>query len=101
VDQSDIPHIVWNKVVPLKISLFVWRLSHNWVPTKDNFFQRGIIPSNSNMCSSGCGLEKNVNHFLCAFYKSVWSHCLRWLGIHSASSLHLFWSFHAIWKFRR
>ena len=33
----------WLKQVPLKVSVFVWRLLHNRLPTKDNLLRRGAV----------------------------------------------------------
>jgi hypothetical protein len=30
---------IWHKQVPLKVFLFVWRLHHNRLPTKDNLIR--------------------------------------------------------------
>jgi hypothetical protein len=34
--------VIWNKIAPLKVSLFAWRLLNNRLPTKDNLFRRGM-----------------------------------------------------------
>jgi len=34
---------VWLKQIPSKVSLLVWRLLQNRLPTKDNLFRRGVI----------------------------------------------------------
>jgi len=34
---------VWHKHVPLKVSLFVWRLFRNRLPTKDNLVRHCIL----------------------------------------------------------
>ena len=38
---------IWNKEVPLKISLFVWRLLGNRLPTTDNLIKRHILLPNA------------------------------------------------------
>ena len=35
---------VWNKVMSLKVSLLVWKMLRNCIPTKGNLIYRGIIP---------------------------------------------------------
>jgi hypothetical protein len=37
---------VWLKVVPIKVSIFAWRLFRNRVPTRDNLLHRRIITAN-------------------------------------------------------
>jgi len=39
-------NVVWSKLVPVKVSLFVWQTINNRIPTKDNLVRRGVIPSN-------------------------------------------------------
>jgi len=34
---------VWLKEVPLKVSLFVWCLLLNWIPTKAHFLRREVL----------------------------------------------------------
>jgi hypothetical protein len=38
---------VWHKIVPLKVSICVWRLLRNRLSTKDNLVRRGIITNES------------------------------------------------------
>lgn len=91
-NRNDISILLWTyKNVPLKVSMFVWRLLRNRIPMKDNLTRRGIKSSNSNLCLSDCGLEEHADHLFlgCAFYGSIWSLVRQWLGICSASPLHL------------
>ena len=76
---------VWHRLIPLKVSLFVWRLLHDRLPTKDNLARRGSIPATDTACSSSCGnLETSKHLFLdCATLSSLWSLVLHWLGISS------------------
>jgi len=58
--HHDVPlisgYLLWRKDVPLKVSIFVWRLFRNRLPTKDNLFHRGIIHMEDQMCVGGCGM---------------------------------------------
>jgi hypothetical protein len=47
--------LVWHKQVPLKVSIFVWRLLRDSLPTKSNLVARGIISPEDQLCVSGCG----------------------------------------------
>jgi len=54
--------------VPLKVSLFVWRLHHNRLLTKDNLMRRGILQPSSNKCVSVFGFvvwKKQLNIYVC------------------------------------
>ena len=35
--------LLWRKDIPLKVSVFAWRLFQNRLPTKVNLFRRGVI----------------------------------------------------------
>jgi hypothetical protein len=63
-------HLTWNEVVPLKMSVFVWRLLNKRILTKDNLNHRGMVPSSSLFCSRGCGKDKTSNYlfFGCDFF---------------------------------
>jgi hypothetical protein len=61
-DISFLYDIVWIKVVPLKVTLFAWRLLQNGLPIKDNLIRRGCIKVNSNFCTCECWLKVNVDH---------------------------------------
>ena len=47
--------LVWHNQVPLKVSIFAWRLLHDRLPTKSNLVIRDIISSESRFCVFGCG----------------------------------------------
>ena len=74
---------VWHKYVPLKVSLFAWRLLRNWLPTKDNLVWRCALQQDDNQCVGGCGLEEIAGHLFlgCDIFGSLWSCASRWLGI--------------------
>ena len=74
---------VWVKEAPLKVSMFVWRLLRNRIPTKDNLFCRRIIPVDDISCISGCDSPETVDHLLChcPHFGVVWHHIFQWLGI--------------------
>ncbi|GLT57714.1 hypothetical protein SLA2020_385840 [Shorea laevis] len=49
--------MIWNKMVPLKVSGFAWKATQNRIPTKDNLAKRGlrnvedIYPALSAVCN--------------------------------------------------
>lgn len=69
-----VSNIIWLKHVPLKISLFVWRLLHNRWPTKDNLFWWDIIHSDSQLCLNGFGKVESIDHLFldCNVTSSLW-----------------------------
>ena len=60
--RQEMQEIIETKTVPLKVSIFVWRLLHNRIPRKDNLVHRGIIHQYDN--------SEYVNHlfFGCKFF---------------------------------
>jgi len=78
--------LLWRKDIPLKVSVFAWRLFRNRLPTKANLFRRGIVQHDAQMCVTRCGLvESDVHLFLhCDTFGQVWQHVRHWLGVSSA-----------------
>jgi hypothetical protein len=74
---------VWHRFIPSKVSLFVWRLLRDRLPTKDNLARLRSIPATDTACSTSCGnLETSKHLFLdCATFSSLWPLVLHWLGI--------------------
>jgi len=54
-------HIIWNKIVSLKLSLFMRKTINKKIPTKDNLILQGVTPSDS-LCVRGCSQEESINH---------------------------------------
>lgn len=71
----------------MKVSLFMWRLLRDRVPTKDNLFHRRIIFVGDQMCVLGCGQLETASHLFldCSFFGAPWCVVYRWLGIVSLS----------------
>lgn len=47
--------LLWRQDVLLKVSVFALRLFRHGLPTKTSLFRRDIIPSEAQLCVSGCG----------------------------------------------
>ena len=79
---------VWHKSIPSKVSVFVWRLLRNRLPTKDNLVRRGVLRHTEAVCVSGCGSSETTTHLFmdCNVFGSLWSYVWIWLGISSVSS---------------
>jgi len=65
------------------VSLFVWRLLRNRLPTKDNLLWRRILAANDVACGYECGeLESATHLFLeCGIPTTVWLQVQNWVGI--------------------
>ena len=82
VDRSLVDD-VWHKHVPLNVSLFVWRLLRNRIPTKDNLAIRGVLPFTATLCACGCECNESVSHLFlhCTLSADLWALVWNWLGI--------------------
>ncbi|GKB32785.1 RNA-directed DNA polymerase, eukaryota, reverse transcriptase zinc-binding domain protein [Tanacetum coccineum] len=115
----------WNRSLPIKVNVFLWRLKLNKLPSRVNLDRRGIEIS-SLLCPLCLGDFETVNHsfFNCDLAKGLWSLFAKWWevdipacgniaewyewlgGLHVSSNVRLFlegvggtimW---AIWNFR-
>jgi len=82
VDRSLVDD-VWHKNILSKVSLFVWRLLWNRLPTRDNLVQRRVLGLADSACVSGCGEQGTTSHLFCGclIFSSLWDHILHWLGL--------------------
>jgi len=73
---------IWNKEVPLKISLFAWRLLRDRLPTTDNLIKRHILHLNAQLCVGGGGTIEDAKHLFlfCDFFGKLWYGISHWLG---------------------
>jgi hypothetical protein len=80
--------LVWHRQVPLKVSIFAWRLIHNRLPTKANLAARGIIQSEATYCVSRCGHVETTDHLFlsCTSFAPLWEEVRRWIGFVGADS---------------
>jgi len=56
------PHIIWNKWVSLKVSLFVWRIFNKRVPQRIIYFVVEWCLLVLLLCARGCGIEETITH---------------------------------------
>lgn len=87
-DSSD---IIWHKAVPLKISLIVWRLLHNRVPTSDNLLQRGLLQNQRQLWVGGCGSNEDIDHLFlhCNSFGTIWSLISHRIGYDTVNQTHI------------
>lgn len=74
---------IWHKEIPSKVSLMVWRLLRDRLPTKDNLVRRRVLPIGGAACVSGCGHLERASHLFvsCNIFSSLWFHVWSWLCI--------------------
>ena len=66
--------LIWHNQVPLKVSVFAWRLLHDRLPAKANLAVRGVIPTYATSCVSRCGHIETTQHLFlsCPTFASLW-----------------------------
>jgi len=63
ISQMAMPlELVWHHQVPLKVSVFAWRLLRDQLPTKANLAIRGVILADDIFCVSECGHVETAEH---------------------------------------
>ena len=69
--------------IPLKVSVFVWRLLRNRLPTKDNLLRRHIIHANDLACVTGCGASETATHLfiVCDLAYTLWVLVCNWIRL--------------------
>jgi hypothetical protein len=88
-DMADTSTLIWHKQVPLKVSVMVWWLLRNRLPTKDNLVRRHIIPLDGSLCVTGCESVETTHHLFlsCPGFAPFWSLVRSGIGISSADPL--------------
>lgn len=74
--------MIWHRQVPLKVSVFAWRLLRDRLPAKSNLIYRGVIPSEAGLCVSGCGALESAQHLFlsCSYFALLWPLVRNWIG---------------------
>jgi len=67
--------LFWREHVPLKVSVFVWRLIRNRFPAKDTLARRGVMTNDDQLCVSGCCELETTDHLFlnCNYFGSLWN----------------------------
>jgi hypothetical protein len=62
--------LLWHKQVPLKVSIFAWRLLRDRLPTRSNLVAHGILSPDIHFCVTGCGAVESAPHLflLCSTF---------------------------------
>ncbi|GAU31199.1 hypothetical protein TSUD_210560 [Trifolium subterraneum] len=83
VPMDDAEHLIWHPQVPMKVSVFVWRLLRDRLPSKSNLITRGILPPAAYYCVSRCGVAESAQHLfiLCSTFGSLWTLVSSWIDI--------------------
>ncbi|XP_024632796.1 uncharacterized protein [Medicago truncatula] len=84
--------MIWHRQVPLKVSVFAWRLLRDRFPTKFNLVNRSVISSEAAVCVSGCGSIESAQHLMLFYstFASLWPLVCDWIGFMGVDSNVLF-----------
>jgi hypothetical protein len=83
--------LLWHKQVPLKVSIFAWRLLRDRLPTKTNLVSRGIISPDLHFYVSGCGGIESAQHLFltCSTFSFLWGLVRSWIGFSAVDTQHI------------
>lgn len=80
--EASVTDLVWHKQVPLKVSVFAWRLLRDRLPTKMNLIHRRVLAADMSLCAAGCGQQETAQHLFlqCDTFGSLWHLVRDWIG---------------------
>jgi len=80
--------LVWHNQVPLKVSVFAWRLLRDRLPTKINLIDRQVLTTDMSLCVAGCGHPESAQHLflLCNIFGSIWHMVRDWIGCYGVEA---------------
>jgi hypothetical protein len=81
--MDDAAKLIWHSQVPLKVSIFAWRLLRDRLPTKANLVTRGILSTAAHLCVTVCGEMELAHHLFrsCGAFGSLWALVCLWISI--------------------
>ncbi|KAJ9553924.1 hypothetical protein OSB04_017969 [Centaurea solstitialis] len=86
--SSSLPLVTyWSRFLPRKVNVFIWRLRHNALPTKENLEKRGINIASSSLSCVFCDSHvETLDHcfFGCRLVEPVWRKIWAWWGLSSS-----------------
>ncbi|XP_045810338.1 uncharacterized protein LOC123904757 [Trifolium pratense] len=83
VTLDDAENLIWHSQVPLKVSIFAWRLLRDRLPTRLNLVTRGVLSLPAATCVFGCGATESAHHLFlsCSIVGSLWDLVRAWIDI--------------------
>ncbi|KAK2415965.1 hypothetical protein QL285_038402 [Trifolium repens] len=91
ITTGEAADLLWHRQVPLKVSIFAWRLLRDRLPTKTNLVSRGILAPDLHYCVAGCGGIETAQHLFlsCSTFGSLWALVWAWIGFAEVESYSL------------
>jgi hypothetical protein len=89
VEVLEHKEMIWNTLISLKMSIFVWRLVQNKLPTKDNLVRRGMTHLSSLLCFGDCGNNESSKQLFFEYdvFSNLCHAVTKWLEIYIAFSI--------------
>ncbi|GAU18937.1 hypothetical protein TSUD_229270 [Trifolium subterraneum] len=89
--MADAENLIWHPQVPLKVSIFAWRLHRDRLPKKANLVVRDVLSTAADSCVFGCGAAESAHHIFlsCSISGSIWPLVRSWIDITSVDSTSL------------
>jgi len=89
--MDDALELAWHHQVPLKVSIFAWRLLRDRLPTKANLATRGVLTYEATLCVTGCGHVETSDHLFlsCSTTVLLWQQVRNWIRCMGADSNNL------------
>ena len=77
--ESGIQETLWNKLVPKKVNIFVWRALKGRIPVREELDKRGI-DLDTLLCQCCDSMVESCSHclVLCNLAMSIWEKIFKW-----------------------
>jgi hypothetical protein len=84
-------NLIWHSQVPLKVSIYAWRLLRDRLPTKTNLITRGILSTAAHFCVIGRGAVELAQHLFLSYstLNSLWALVHSWIDVSSVDTITL------------
>ncbi|GJV06066.1 RNA-directed DNA polymerase, eukaryota [Tanacetum coccineum] len=88
IDHCSLPNggfeTRWNRLLPKKINIFIWRVLRDRLPSRWNLSRKGVDVVSLSCPVCDCGIE-TIHHSLwfCSLATTVWNRVLVWLDLPS------------------
>jgi len=89
--EDTVGDLIWHKQVPLKVSIFAWRLLQDRLPNKNHLLRRGLITGEALMCVTGCGTAESASHLFIHYdiFGTLWHLIRSWIVMSGVDPLNI------------
>jgi hypothetical protein len=88
-ETASTSDLIWDKQIPMKVSVMAWRLLRNRLPTKDNLVRWHVIHPDAGLCVIDRESVETAHHLFisCPIFAPLWSLIRSWVGFSSSAPL--------------